>query len=211
MDVNRNRKRKISGTDVDDYNKKMKDDCIGRLVIMDTETTGLGNTDKIIEISLLELKNNVKTGKTYHKFINPEKPISKSATEIHKLTNEMLNECSVFATVASEITDFIGDSIIIAHNSKFDQRMLNNELYGCGHQKYPDCRFIDSLQIARYLFPACKNNQDVLCERFNLGDTIRSTTGVHGALEDTESLYLIFKAMEPMLVQKNIALTDFIK
>ena len=88
-------------------------------------------------------------------------------------------------------------------------RMLNNELERCGWEKYNVTRFIDTLEIARYLFPKEKNNQDALCERFKINNSIRSKTGVHSAIEDTALLYLIYKEMIVLLKEKNLTPYDF--
>ena len=184
-------------------------DKIKREVILDTETTGLTNSDKIVEISIIEMIDGIKTGRRYHKFLNPEINITKKAVEIHKITNESLKDCCKFPDVAEEIIKFIGDATIIAHNSGFDMRMINNELERCGWQKYKKNRFIDTLEIARYLFPDQKNNQDALCERFNINNSIRSETGIHSAVEDTALLYLIYQEFIKLLKEKELTPYDF--
>ena len=187
--------------------KRMKE--VTREMILDTETTGLSNLDRIVEISVLETIDGIKTGRRFHKFLNPEVRITKKAVEIHKITNEKVEHCPKFNEIAEELIRFIGDSTIIAHNSKFDMRMLNNEFERCGWEKYDPTRFIDTLGIARYLFPRQKNNQDALCERFNINNSTRSETGIHSAIEDTALLYLVYREMIPLLKEKNLTPYDF--
>tara|TARA_R110000851_G_scaffold179753_1_gene326914 strand:+ start:888 stop:1835 length:948 start_codon:yes stop_codon:yes gene_type:complete len=189
--------------------KRMKE--VSREMILDTETTGLSNSDRIVEISVLEMIDGIKTGRRFHKFLNPEIRITKKAQEIHKITNEKLENCEKFPEIVKSLISFIGDATIIAHNSKFDMRMLNNELERCGWEKYNPVRFIDTLEIARYLFPKEKNNQDALCERFNINNSTRSATGIHSAVEDTALLYLIYQKMSDMLKEKNLTPYDFKK
>ena len=180
-----------------------------RDVILDTETTGLSNTDKIVEISILELVEGVKTGRKFHSFINPCVKVSKKAVEIHKLTNEKLSKFPKFNKIAEDIIKFIGDANIVAHNSNFDRRMLNNELRECGWEEYPKKRFIDTLEIARFLFPGEKHNQDALCRKFNIDNFNRLNTGIHSAMEDTVMLYFIYNKMTELLEEKNMSPYDF--
>lgn len=202
----RGTKRKSSVDDEED-NKRARE--IKREMILDTETTGLTNSDRIVEISILELVDGIKTGRKFHKFINPETTISKKAIEIHKITNEKVESCPKFSEIAEDMIKFIGDATIVAHNSKFDMRMVNNELERCGWKKYEETRFIDTLEIARYLFPDQKNNQDALCERFNINNSVRKETGIHSAVEDTAHLYLIYRELTSLLSEKMLTPYDF--
>jgi DNA polymerase III epsilon subunit len=165
---------------------------IRRELVFDTETTGLSNKDKIVEFSLIELIDGIKTGRRMHKFLNPKIKISKRASEIHGITNEKLIDAPMFKDVVEDMISFIGHGTIIAHNAKFDQRMLNNELESVGWKPYEDERFIDTLAIARFLYPDKRNNQDALCARFNVDNHNRVSTGIHSAYEDTIQLYHVY-------------------
>ena len=62
-----------------------------RILILDTETTGLNyDVHKIIEIGIIELKDNILTQKRFHEYINPQQDISLSAQKIHGISNEFL-------------------------------------------------------------------------------------------------------------------------
>lgn len=199
-------KRKID----DEYTEpSKKPKGLTREMILDTETTGLTNSDRIVEISLLEMIDGVKTGRRFHQFLNPEINITKKAISIHNITNEKIENCPKFKEIAEKLISFIGDSVIIAHNSKFDMRMLNNELERSGWEKYSPTRFIDTLEIARYLYPSQKNTQDALCERFKIDNTTRTETGIHSAIEDTAHLYLIYQNLVSILKEKNLTPYDF--
>ena len=182
---------------------------INRELVFDTETTGLSNRDKIVELSLLELIDGIKTGRKLHYFFNPVIKISRRAREIHQITNEKVADAPLFADKAEEIIKFIGEGIIIAHNAKFDQRMLNNELRNAGWEPYPDKRFIDTLEIARFLYPGQKNDQDSLCQRFEIDNHNRVTTGIHSAYEDTIQLYFIYSELNKMLKEEKLNAYDF--
>lgn len=210
-EFNNSKKRKHSEEE-ESENKKIKSEKhIRREVILDTETTGLGNNDKIVEISIIELVEGVKTGRRFHKFLNPEIKITQKSIDIHKITNEKVKDCPKFSEVAENIIKFIGNATIIAHNSSFDMRMLNNELRECGWEKYGKNRFIDTLAISRYLFPKEKNNQDALCKRFGISNHNRVSTGIHSAMEDTALLYLVYKELEKILESKGMSPYDFVE
>ena len=205
------KRKRFNSEENSDLPPAQKKKTINREIILDTETTGLGNSDKIVEISMIELVEGIKTGRKFHSFLNPEINITKKATEIHKITNEKVENCKKFHQISEDIIKFIGDAQIIAHNAPFDRRMLNNELRECGWEKYGKNRFIDTLEISRYLFPGEKNNQDALCERFNIENHNRVNTGIHSAAEDTALLYLVYKELECLLKNKKLTPYDFIK
>jgi DNA polymerase-3 subunit epsilon len=196
--------------DNDDHEKTKKVRAlINREMVLDTETTGLSNQDKIVEISILELIDGIKTGRKFHTFFNPEIKITKKAVEIHNITNEKVKDQPLFASRAEEIIKFIGESVIIAHNAKFDQRMLNNELKRAGWEPFPDCRFIDTLEISRFLYPKEKNNQDALCRRFEIDNYNREKTGLHSAYEDTVLLYFVYQNLKSELEKRKLNPYDF--
>ena len=84
-----------------------------REIALDTETTGLNptNGDRIVEIGCVELKGHVATEKSYHQYVNPERPMPKEALEIHGLTDEFLVKQPVMSEVVDEFLDFIGTPI----------------------------------------------------------------------------------------------------
>lgn len=182
---------------------------INREIILDTETTGLSKEDKIVEISLLELIDGIKTGRVLHYFFNPQRRMSKRAVEIHRITNEKVKDAPLFADKAEEIIKFIGTATIIAHNAKFDRRLLNQELSWAGWEAYPEKRFIDTLEIARFLFPSLPNNQDALCKRFDIDNHNRVSTGIHSAYEDTIQLYFIYNHLSEILKKQKMSPYDF--
>lgn len=166
--------------------------AIKRELIFDTETTGLSNNDRIVEFSLIELIDGIKTGRRLHKFLNPEFNIPKKAIEVHGITNERIADAPLFKDVVEDIITFIGHGTIIAHNARFDQRMLNNELERLGWEPYGNERFIDTLAMAKSLYPGESCKQDALCARFNINNIMREKTKLHSAYEDTVVLYHIY-------------------
>lgn len=163
-----------------------------REICFDTETTGFYHNggDRIVEIGALELINHVPTGKQFHKYINPERDVPQKVIEVHGLTNEFLADKPVFADIAQEWIDFVGDDgILVAHNAEFDINFINMELKKCGLPTYGWDRVVDTLEIARKEFPGAHNKLDDLCKRFGIDNSSRT---LHGALLDSELLAEVY-------------------
>ena len=162
-----------------------------RQVVLDIETTGLEYKEghKIIEIACLELSNYLPTGKIYQTFINPEKESSSSAKEKHGISDDFLKDKKLFNEIVPDFLKFIKDSTIIAHNGiVFDIPFLNYELRfnKLNIIKNP---IIDTLILARKLFPGSPANLDALCRRFDIDLSVRKK---HGALIDAKLLAKVY-------------------
>ena len=107
-----------------------------REIVLDTETTGLNTKegDRIVEIGCIEIIDQRITGRSYHKYINPERAMPKTAFEVHGLDDEFLGDKPVFAEIAAEFIDFLDDANLVIHNAKFDLEFLNFELEKAGRQ-----------------------------------------------------------------------------
>jgi len=163
-----------------------------REIVFDTETTGLDplTGDRLVEIGAVELINHVPTGKTYHQYINPEREVPEEVVKVHGLTTEYLKDFPVFADVAQDWIDFVGeDGVLVAHNAPFDMKFINYELKRLGYEEYPWNRVIDTLEIARSKFPGQRNSLDVLCKRFGVDNSART---LHGALLDAQLLAEVY-------------------
>ena len=163
-----------------------------REIVFDTETTGLSpeKGDRLVEIGAVELINHLPTGKTYHQYINPERDVPEEVVAVHGLTEEFLKDYPVFADIAADFIEFVGDDgILVAHNATFDMNFINYELKKIGREEYSFDRVIDTLEIARKMFPGAKNNLDALCKRFGVDNSSRT---LHGALLDADLLAQVY-------------------
>lgn len=158
-----------------------------REIVLDTETTGLDPHDghRIVEIGAVELWHNVPTGKVYHQYINPERPMPTEAFEVHGLGDDFLGDKPRFAEIAQDFLQFIGDAKLVIHNASFDMRFLNAELEWAGLDILPLERAIDTLIVARRKYPGSPASLDALCRRFGIDNSRREK---HGALLDSEIL-----------------------
>ncbi len=164
-----------------------------RELILDTETTGLDldGGDKIIEIGIIEIVENIRTGNNYQVYINPNKKIEKSALNIHGLSNEFLKDKPHFYEIVDEFINYIGDSRLVIHNADFDKNFLNHELENCGKPKLKN-EILDTLMIAKKEFPSQSVSLDSLCKRLNIDNSNRK---LHGALLDADLLTSVYLKM----------------
>jgi DNA polymerase-3 subunit epsilon len=158
-----------------------------RQIVLDTETTGLSpqGGDRLVEIGCLEIVNQVATGRTFHKYINPERDVPIEAFNVHGLSTERLAGEPKFAEIVEEFLDFIKGDPLIIHNASFDMGFINHELKLVGRPAIEAARAVDTLLIARKRFPGAQNSLDALCRRFGIDNSNRVK---HGALLDAELL-----------------------
>jgi DNA polymerase-3 subunit epsilon len=162
-----------------------------REIVLDTETTGLDPEagDRLVEIGAVELFNQMPTGRTFHRYINPQRDVPAEAVAVHGLTAAFLADKPVFAAVAAEFAEFLGDARLVIHNAAFDIKFLNAELGWAGLPAVPWARAVDTLELARRRFPGAVNSLDALCRRFGVDNSSREK---HGALLDSELLAEVY-------------------
>lgn len=167
-----------------------------RQVVLDTETTGLEPAEghRIIEVGCIELDKRRPTGRRFHQYLQPDRPIDDGAVEVHGITNEFLADKPRFADVAEDFLDFVRGAELIIHNAPFDVGFLNHELRLLGNADSIEtyCGVLDTLAMARKLHPGQKNNLDALCKRYSVDNSRRE---LHGALLDAEILADVYLAM----------------
>ena len=160
-------------------------------IFLDIETTGLSFKEghKIVEIACIETKDLIRTGKVFHKFINPKRDVPEEAFKIHGFSQKFLSDKEPFDEVADEFLKFTENKKIIIHNAPFDLSFLNGELNLLEKKLIKKVDVIDSLEIARNKFPGVSNSLDALCKKFNI-DLSRRTK--HNALLDCELLREVY-------------------
>jgi DNA polymerase-3 subunit epsilon len=160
-----------------------------RQIFLDTETTGLypDQGDRVIEIGCVELVNRKLTGRTLHLYVNPQRDSHEDALRVHGITTEFLSDKPLFAAVADELLDFVSDAELIIHNAPFDLGFLNKELSLQGRPPLKDfvSGVVDTLVMAKEMFPGKRNSLDALCARLEVDNSGRT---LHGALLDAELL-----------------------
>ena len=175
-----------------------------REIVLDTETTGLdyNKGDRLVEIGAIELINHIPTGKTFHSYLNPiiDREMPQEAFNIHGLTTEFLSNKPLFSEVVESFLSFLGESNLIIHNAKFDIGFINYELQlleNSNQQVYKRLPYkeirkeiiIDTLDIAKSLYPGKSVSLDSLCVKFGINNKRK---GKHGALIDSEILSEVY-------------------
>lgn len=158
-----------------------------REIILDTETTGLDPFEghRIVEIGALEMRNKVVTGNKFHFYINPERDMPTEAYRIHGISGEFLKAKPLFAEIVDEFLKFIDGAKLVIHNAPFDIKFLNYELSRVNKPSLELAHAIDTLIMARRMFPGARTSLDALCKRFRIDNSGRQ---LHGALKDAALL-----------------------
>jgi DNA polymerase-3 subunit epsilon len=158
-----------------------------REIVLDTETTGLNafSGDRIVEIGCVELFHHIATGAHFHRYINPQRAMSADAERVHGLSDAFLADKPTFAEIVDDFLAFIGDAPLVIHNAEFDIGFLNAELGRLGLPPLRATRVVDSLAVARRMYPGAQASLDALCRRFGVDNSNRS---YHGALLDSQLL-----------------------
>jgi DNA polymerase-3 subunit epsilon len=168
-----------------------------RQVILDTETTGLEPAagHRIIEIGCVELVSRRFTGRTFQRYLNPERDIDEAALAVHGINRAQLASEPRFAEVAGELLEFISGAELVIHNADFDVGFLDAELARLADAPRSIralCRVLDTLGMARELHPGQRNSLDALCKRYGVDNSKRE---LHGALLDARILAEVYLSM----------------
>ena len=162
-----------------------------REIVLDTETTGPDplRGDRLVEIGCVEIFNRMPTGQTFHRHINPQRDMPAEAFAVHGLSTEFLTTKPLFAEVADEFLEFIGEAPLVIHNASFDISFINAELERIQRPVIARERLVDTLLLARRKHPGVSNRLDDLCSRYAIDNSRRTR---HGALLDAELLAEVY-------------------
>jgi len=184
-----------------------------RIIVLDTETTGINQTNlphinhRIIEIGAIEIIERRFTGNNFHVYIQPGRFIESGALKVHGITNDFLSDKPFFKDIADQFLKYIRNSTLVIHNAAFDLGFINQE-FSFLNKNIKNinmfCSVIDTLKIARKLFPGKKNTLDALCTRYKINKSHRD---LHGAIVDAYllgKLYLLMTGGQESMFFYNI-------
>ncbi|CAL4320381.1 DNA polymerase III subunit epsilon [Buchnera aphidicola] len=181
-----------------------------RMIALDIETTGMNKLGlifsghRVIEIGAVEIINRKFTGNDFHVYINPNRSIDPEAFNIHGISETFLSDKPNFSKIYENFLEYIENSDIIVHNANFDIQFLEYEIQIINPNIVKISKInkiIDTLNIARSIFPGKKNNLNALCERYNINISHRD---LHNAIIDAKLLSELYLRMTR--VQKKINL-----
>ena len=169
----------------------------GRLVCLDTETSGFASAEghRVIELGCVEMIDRSLSSREFHSWFNPECGIEPGAYRVHGLSREFLADKPLFADRFDEFSDFIFGSTLLIHNAEFDISFLDSELRRIEKPTLAELcdGIIDTLELARSRHVGVRNSLDALCERYDIARGHREER--HGALVDAHLLARVYLAM----------------
>lgn len=166
--------------------------------VLDLETTGLSfRTEKITEVGIMKVKDG-KVIDEFECFVNPEKPIPQRVVEVTNITDDMVKDAETIDKVLPKVIEFVGDSVLVAHNADFDIGFLKYNAKQLGLSL--ENTYLDTLRLAKQLFPDFK--------KYKLG-MIADNLGVevlvaHRALDDVDTTVKVFNIMLDKLKEKKV-------
>ena len=170
--------------------------------VLDLETTGFSfRTEKITEVGIMKFKNGEVIDE-FSCFVNPEKPIPQRVIEVTNITDEMVKDAETIEKVMPKIIEFVGDSVLVAHNADFDIGFLkyNAKLLGLSLEN----TYLDTLRLAKELFPEFKKYKlGLIAEKLGIKVEV-----AHRALDDVDTTVKVLKVMLDMLKEKNVKTVD---
>ena len=175
-----------------------KQDIDTEYCILDIETTGLSfRTEKITEFGIMKYKNG-EVIDSFESFVNPEKPIPKEVVDITNITDEMVKDAPTIKEIMPKVLEFIGDSVLVAHNADFDIGFIKYNCKQLGLEL--NNTYIDTLRLAKDLFPGYKKYKlGIIAD--NLGIKVEVA---HRALDDVDTLVKVFQVMLKILKEKGV-------
>nr|WP_330369357.1 PolC-type DNA polymerase III [Clostridioides mangenotii] len=162
-------------------------------VVFDIETTGFSNTnDKITEIGAVKIQD-FKVVDRFSQLVNPEKDISYKIQELTGITNDLVKDKPTIDEVLPRFMEFIGDSVLVAHNAEFDTGFISEKCRQMGLDY--KSKSVDTLMLARVLLPELKRHRlNVVAKALGI-----QLLNHHRAVDDADATALIFIKFLEML------------
>jgi len=169
-----------------------------REIVLDVETTGLFTAEghRMVEIAAVEMMGQRPTGREFYALINPGRDIPEDNSKIHGITNEAVKDKPLFAEVAAELRQFIGDStVVITCRTKdeytLDIAFMNAELQEAGQPKIPEDQWVNVRRWSETMFGEKAATLDKVLDRYGVSRKERDENG-HGALLDARLLSEVY-------------------
>lgn len=166
--------------------------------VIDTETTGLSSYyDEIIEVGILKIRDG-KVVDQYSQLIKPNNAIDNFITYLTGITNKMLVNQPSIKEVEGEILDFLGDDIIVGHNTSFDIRFLNASFKETLKNEY-----MDTMIFSRKIYPQLPHHR-----LSDLAKFLNLANNQHRALADCITTYQLYETIKSTMDERGLKLSD---
>lgn len=166
--------------------------------VIDTETTGLSSYyDEIIEVGILKIRDG-KVVDQYSQLIKPNNAIDEFITYLTGITNKMLVNQPSIKDVEGEILDFLGDDVIVGHNTSFDIRFLNASFKETLKNEY-----MDTMIFSRKIYPQLPHHR-----LSDLAKFLNLANNQHRALADCITTYQLYETIKSTMDERGLKLSD---
>lgn len=166
--------------------------------VIDAETTGLSAYyDDIIEIGVLKVRDNVVIDQ-YSQLIQPRCSIDPFITELTGITNDMVSGMPSIADVKDSVLSFIGEDVLLGHNTSFDIRFLNE-----GFRQPLINNYMDTMQFARKVFPGLKHYR-----LSDLTEYLGLPNNEHRSIADCIATKELYDAIKATMSEKGLKIQD---
>ena len=172
----------------------------GKVVVFDTETTGVGASDEVCQIAAVEYERGVRA-RSLNEYLRISFPMPYYAESIHGISDEFLAEHGIEPMEGlSRFFELVkGDALLVAHNAKFDIRMIAGTCAKNGMEGLPEDVFVcDTWHLAKKVVPGLENYQlATLIDEFHV-DAVNS----HDAMDDVLGCAGVFFHLVDMATRK---------
>jgi len=173
-----------------------------REIVLDTETTGLSpeGGHRLVSVAAVELVNGKPTGREVSLLLNPGRPIPPETTKIHGISDAMVQDKPVFADVAKQLKDFIGDAPIVITcrteaGKTLDIEFLNAEMKQAGAEPFKPAQWVNVRRWSEEMFGAAEARLDRVLDRYGIDRSVRDREG-HSALLDAQLLAAVYPRLK---------------
>ena len=167
-------------------------------VAFDLETTGLtAQNDRIIEIGAVVVKNGKELDR-FQTFVDPQRSLDRKIVDLTGITDDMLRDAPKIEEILPKFLEFVGDRVLVAHNSKFDTSFIRAE---CERQGYAyHLTDVDTLTLSQQLMPQLgRYKLDIVAKALCLPNFNH-----HRAADDANICGMIMTKFLPMLEEMGI-------
>lgn len=169
--------------------------------VVDTETTGLSAYyDEIIEIAVLRVRDD-QVVDCYSQLIHPENEINDFIASFTGITNEMVKGMPSIMDVKDKVLSFIGEDIILGHNTSFDIRFLQE-----GFGEKLNNQYMDTVQFSRKIYPELKHHR-----LSDMTEYLKLSNNEHRALADCISTKELYDKIKQDMLEKGLEIDDLWK